>query len=432
MGNLKLRGLRGLRGWQLAAGTWQLAVLPFALSLSLVPGLWAQTPHPIDSVRENARSHFGPFYITPGLVLRDLGVDNNVFNEAEDPKSDFTFTLGPKADVAVPVAHSLLLQSLVGLDITYYQEYSSQRSVSPRFAPRATVFFNRLSLFGEGSYSRSRQRPNYEIDARSLRTERALGGGIGYQFSPKLGIELSGRQSDVKYAEGETFLDVNLRDTLNRTSDTYAAAVKYAVTPLTTIVLKADRSQDRFEFDKERDADTLRVTPGVEFNARALISGNAYVGVRRFNTKSAQLEDFNGLVASATLAYTLLGRTTFIVSAERDVTYSFERFQPYFVVNNYGLTVRHRLAGRFDVTAGAARYRYSYRDLINPALSVPSTLLAGPRVDNTKSYTISLGYYLGPDVRLGFGTTYWQRESNSLRYRNYDALRTGVSLNYGF
>jgi hypothetical protein len=65
-------------------------------------------------------------------------------------------------------------------------------------------------------------------------------------------------------------------------------------------------------------------------------------------------------------------------------------------------------------------------------LSVPSTLLAGPRVDNTKSYTISLGYHLGPDVRLGFGTTYWQRRSNSLGNRDYETIRTGVSLNYGF
>lgn len=418
------------RSQPLASGLWALTL---ALTLTLVPGtLLAQTTHPIDTVRENARSHFGPFYITPGIQLRDLGVDSNVFNEAEDPKSDFTFTLSPRLDVAVPFGRTLLLKSPVGVDFIYYQKYSGQRSASPRVAPRAEIFFNRLSFFGEGSYARNRQRPNYEIDVRALRTERSAGGGVGYQFSPKLGIEASFHRSDVKYAAGETFLDVSLRETLNRKSDTYATAVKYAITPLTTIVMRAEQTQDRFEFSKERDADTLRVTPGVEFNARALISGSAYVGVRRFNTKSAQLEDFNGLVASATLAYTLLGRTAFIVNAERDVTYSFERFQPYFVVNNYGLTVRHRLAGKFDVTAGAARYRYAYRDLINPALSVPSTLLAGPRVDNTKSYTVSLGYYLGPDVRLGFGTTYWQRESNSLRYRDYDALRTGVSLNYGF
>jgi putative beta-barrel porin BBP2 len=398
---------------------------------------FGQTAHPIDEVRGNARSHIGPFYITPTLVMRDLGVDDNVFNDAEDRKSDFTFTLTPKADIAVPFARWLLLTSTVAADFVYYREYSSERSASPRVAPRATIFLNRLSFFGEGSYSRSRQRPNFEIDTRALRTERAVGGGIGYQFSPKVGVEVSGRRSDVDYDAGETFLNVSLRETLNRRSDTIAAAVKYAVTPLTTIVLKADRAEDRFEFSPERNADTLRVTPGVEFNASALISGSAYAGVRRFNARSELLEDFTGLVASATLGYTLLGRTAFIANVERDVTYSFERLQPYYVVNSYGLTLRHRFTGKFDVMAGAARHEYSYRDLAHvPAAGTGVSLVeqmgADQRVDATHSYSMSLGYYFGPDIRVGFGTTYWKRESNAVRLREYDAFRTGVSLDYGF
>lgn len=419
---------------------WPLTTVHWPLLLFLLASpLYAQATHPIDDVRANSRSHVGPFYITPGLTLRDLGVDSNVFNEAEDPKSDFTFTLGPKADIAVPFARRLLLKSTVGVDLIYYQKYSDERSANPRFAPRLSLFLNRITLFGEGSYLRTRDRPSYEIDARSLRTESWLGGGIGLQFSPKLGIEVSGRRSDVEYAEGESFLDVSLREALNRRSESLAGAVKYAVTPLTTFVVKADRSQDRFEFSEDRDTDTLRVTPGVEFNTRALISGSAYVGVRRFNTKSDALDDFNGLVASAALAYTLLGRTTFIFTAERDAMYSFEPLQPYYVVDSYGLTIRHRFAGRFDVTTGAGRHQYTYRDLATPAGTVPpgttpspATRLAGERVDLTHSYSISLGYYLRRDLRLGFGTTYWQRESNSAAYRDYDALRTGVSLTYGF
>jgi hypothetical protein len=393
---------------------------------------FGQTTHPTDEVRENARSRLGPFYITPALELRDLGVDDNVFNEAADPKSDFTFTLVPRADVAVPVAHTLLLRSTVAADITYYQKYSGERSVSPRLAPRATIFLNKLSFFGEGSYLRSRQRPNYEIDARALRTERAVGGGIGYQLSPNVAIELAGRRSEVKYDAEEIFQDVSLQETLNRKTGTLAAAVRYGVTPLTTIVLKADRSQDRFDFSSERDADTLRVTPGVEFNPTALIAGSAYVGFRRFDAKSDALADFQGLVASAALGYTLLGRTTFIVNAQRDLTYSFERFRPYFVENSYGLTVRQRISGKFDLTAGAGRHQYTYRNLLAADPVAPPLVSPDHREDVTRNYSVSIGYSLGENVRLGFGTAYWTRGSNLAAYRNYDALRTGISLNYGF
>ncbi len=393
----------------------------------------AQPSTAIDDVREDYRSHAGPFYINPGLVLRDLGIDSNVFNEAgEDPKSDFTFTLGPKADIAVPIAHRALLKAGVGLDLVYYQKYSSERSANPRFAPRAEVYLNKLSFFGEGSYLRSRQRPNFEIDARSLRTEYWLGGGVGFQYSPKLALEVSSRRASVEYDAGETFLNVSLQETLNRESLMFAGTIRYALTPLTTLALRGDTSQDRFQFSPTRDADTIRVMPGIEFKARALINGSAYVGVRQFRTKSDALEDFSGLVASAALGYTLFGRTSFIVSADRDVTYSFELLQPYYVVNSYGLTVRHRLAGKFDVMGGFGRYEYTYRDLAVADVSGSSRTLADPRIDTTRSLSASVGYILGPAVRLGFGTTYWKRESNSNRFRDYDAFRTGVSLNYGF
>ena len=42
---------------------------------------------------------FGPVGINPSLAMRDVGVDNNVFHDDVDPKSDFTFTVTPRADV---------------------------------------------------------------------------------------------------------------------------------------------------------------------------------------------------------------------------------------------------------------------------------------------------------------------------------------------
>lgn len=400
----------------------------FFIVLAAAPA-GAQT-NPIDQVRESYRSHAGPFYVNPGLILRDLGMDSNVFNQPAEPKSDFTFTLSPRADVAVPVAHRALFKVGVGVDLVYYQKYSSERSANPRFAPRAEVYLNKLSFFGEGSYLRSRQRPNYEIDARSLRTERWLGGGVGYQYSPKLALELSARRADLEYDPEEIYLNVPLYETLNRDSRMYAGVVRYALTPLTTLVLKGDTSQDRFPHSPVRDADTTRIMPGVEFGARALITGSAYVGVRQFRTKSDAVEDFDGLVASAALGYTLLGRTAFVVTADRDVTYSFERFQPYYVINSVAFTVRHRLAGKFDLTGGVGRHEYAYRDLVD--IDAADSAIPESRVDLTRNVSLSVGYTLGPDVRIGFGTTYWWRESNSIRFRDYEAFRTGVSLNYGF
>ena len=57
----------------------------------------------IDDVRTDYRIHAGPFHVNPALLLKELGVDTNVFNAAGEQKSDFTFTVTPQADIAVAV-----------------------------------------------------------------------------------------------------------------------------------------------------------------------------------------------------------------------------------------------------------------------------------------------------------------------------------------
>src|SRR4051812_12585630 len=79
----------------------------------------------IDEVRENARVHAGPFYLTPRIVLKQLGVDDNVFYQAQEPKSDFTFTVAPTLNVAVPVAHKALFTVSGAADVVYFQKYAS-------------------------------------------------------------------------------------------------------------------------------------------------------------------------------------------------------------------------------------------------------------------------------------------------------------------
>ena len=71
----------------------------------------------IDQVRREARSHLGPIYLTPTILLKELGVDSNVFNAAGEQKSDFTFTVGPKVDLWLPVARRALFQGTAATDL---------------------------------------------------------------------------------------------------------------------------------------------------------------------------------------------------------------------------------------------------------------------------------------------------------------------------
>ena len=417
-----------------------------ALAFALPVAASAQTigAERIDEVRREAMSHLGPIYVTPRIVLKELGVDSNVFNAAGDPQSDFTFTVGPKVDIWVPVARRALFQGTAGSDLVWYANYSSERSIDPQFAGRGEIYLRRITLFAENEYLNSRQRLNYEIDLRARHVESNSTAGLAVKLTPKFSVELAGRLDETRFDADARFDGVQLQRTLNQTTTGYSVAARQRLTPLTTVVVRYEAIDDEFTFAPERDSHSFRVMPGVEFKPRALVKGSAYVGYRRFTPSQAKvLPEFSGIVAQLGLSYTLMGSTTFGVSYSRDLTYSYEEARPFFVNSSVGLSVRRALGRRFDVLTSADRHVYAYRDLLGGNVlggNVPGgDLLAvdvvavalEPRVDTTWNYAGSVGYRIGKG-RVGFGVTYWQRDSNARTFRNYDNLRFGTTVTYGF
>lgn len=392
-------------------------------AICLAPSICrAQTP---EDLRRDAQMHFGPLYLTPRLALKEFGVDTNVFNNGEDQR-DFTVTLAPHANAWVPFGRRALLTTGAGADVVYYQQFASERSINPDLRVRTDVYLGRVKPFAELTYLRTRQRPNYEIDVRSLRHEKLFRAGADIRVFSKIGVQLVREHRPVTYGADATYNDVALRESLNRTTTSKAVVVSYAYSPLTTFTVKTESLRDRFELAPLRDADSFRVLPGVELKTRALISGSAHVGFRRFSPLNESLEPFSGLVASSSLSYTLQGVTRITATVDRDLTYSYERVQPYFVVDSLGLAVRRQIAGPFDASLSLQRQQYSYRDL----LLAGATAADLDRKDTMRAWTAGIGYRIGRGMRAGFNLQYRQRQSNSVRFRDYDGFRMLSTVDY--
>lgn len=391
----------------------------------LTPVAAAAQPSP--DPRVEAKAHLGPFYVTPSLALKELGIDTNVFNNA-DEKSDFTVTLAPQATVWVPFARRARLTMSVASDLVYYQKYSSERSVNPGMSVRGDVFVKRLTLFAEPAYLRTRQPLSFELDARAQREERGVKAGVGVRVSRTVAFDLTAHQHRVEFDGDEVVAGTLLRDTMDRESRAVSASVRHDLTPLTAIVVRAERSEDRFTWSPVRDADTIHVASGVEFQPRALISGAASVGVRRFEPRSPLIDPFRGIVGRAELEYAIGDSTRFGFTAERDVSYSYEPLQPYFVIHGYSVTAERRLVGRTDITLGALRHQYLYRDLGAGDTSVADV----GRVDVVQVWSASVGYRFARTARLGFGVAFRSRESNSAQHRDYRGIRLSATTAYGF
>lgn len=380
--------------------------------------------------RRNAPIRFGGLHITPSVALTDLGVDTNVFNQdGELQAADFTFTVRPELDFWLPVATFGMLEIVAIPSATYYKEFASERSFNPQVDARAEIYLNRITLFGEGSYLDTRSRQNFEIDLRARQIQDVVSAGAEVRLFRKIRLESSVYRQRFRFDGDQFYLGTSLQETLDRDSNSGRATVKWDWTPLTTLVLRGDVTSDRFDFLPDRDTDSVRVTIGGEFEQRAVISGEAHVGIRRFEPLNVPEVRFQGVVADVELRYRFRGETQFTFAALRDVDYSFEATDPYVLRSTYGLNVQRLLGRRLDLTIGTARHKYGWLDSVAIPGQSPASQ-TNPRIDVTWVSNASLTYRLRPDMNVGFGVTYWGRRSSTEPSRDFSGLRAGLIISY--
>jgi hypothetical protein len=376
--------------------------------------------------REDARMRLGPFYMTPTFQVANAGVDGNVFNAPDTPQSDYTVAATPAATIWVPMARRALVTTTAGAGLVYFQKFRSERSVDPEGTVRGDLYLRRLTLYAEGGWLRSRQRPNQEIDARSRRKSSSASAGAIVQLGAHFSAEVGAYRTRLQYDQDQFFLGNSLRTALDERQDGLSLVLRQQLTPFTAITLSAESRRDRFDFSPDRNADGFRVAPGLEFNPRALISGRAEVGVRQFRTRDSSLPDFTGLVADVSLGYVMRQPAVigFGLGWSRDVNYSYLPTQPYYVSNTWSGSIRRQVWRRVDAIVSAERSTWDYASLAGAAG-------AGPRTDVTTGYSADIGYRARRDIRIGFAVAESRRRSAADATRAYRGLRAGLTFSYG-
>jgi hypothetical protein len=377
--------------------------------------------------RKDAKVHLGPFYLTPVFHVKDFGVDSNVFNEGDRPQSDFTVTVAPEVNIWVPFGRRALVSSTVVPSYIYFAQHSHERSANLNGSLKTELFLRRVTLAAEGAWINSRQRPNIEIDARSRRVEASAGVSAHVKVSRKLTLSLSTRQAEADFDGDAVFDGTNLRESLASRARTAGASLQFRLTPLTSVAIVGDYSETDFRFAPIRDSRSDRAMASVTFQPRALVSGTAEVGYRRFRTLSEAVPDYSGVIGRAALGYSRGGAIAVRVTMERDVSYSYESLQPFYLVNMAGVDLRRQLRGRLDVVAGFQRHALNYRNIVRD----DDLNLLPPRKDTTRAVSAGIGFHFSRETLVDLVASYWTRESNTRLSRAYDGYRLGAIVTVG-
>lgn len=362
----------------------------------------------------------GPVKLAPGITVSQLGIDYNVFHEAENPKEDFIVSAKP--DVAVFTRLRFLqVSGYVGADLNYFKKYADERSVGYGARARVDFLLSRLFPFVAYGETQSRERPNSEIDTRANNVQTEKSGGLGFRLSDTSSAYASAGRLTTAYEQAFE-QGVDLGQSLNRHADDFNGGVRTALTPLTTLTLRGGYRQDLFTGDSTRDGDSRYVNATFSFAPQAVFTGSATIGYQDSRFSDPKIRPFRGLTAAASVAYPVLeiGRLNF--SASRSTEYSFDAADAYFISTAFGLAYSHRIRGAVDllVQGGRTLSDYGYREG------------SAARSDTTDTLSGGVGYNLRNRTRVALIYEYSRRRSPELPAQNYDGRRVFLSWTYVF
>ena len=363
----------------------------------------------------------GPASLYPVIALRDVGTDSNVYNDGVSPKEDFTYTFTSRLHAVVPIGGTRFVGTGAG-DFIYYRTYSDQSTLNGSFNGRYDVVEARIRPFVSTTVATYSERQGLEIDARARQTQTMLMFGSDFELTAITSLTTWVRREKIAWDHGEFYNGVSLAHQLNSTSDFFAAGARFRFTPFTTMTAVAEIRRDRFENSPERDSDSLRIAPSVEFDNGAALTGHAQGGYRSFRPLNSEVEGYDGVVASAGLRYALFDVTRVYLDGGRDVRYSYDPLQPYYLETGLRVRVVQRITGPFEGVGIFERWQLQHQRLGGQSFD--------GRQENTTTIGGGVGFRMSREMEVTFTIDQTERTSSDPA-RAYERRRVLASIRYG-
>jgi hypothetical protein len=369
--------------------------------------------------------------LDPTVTLGNIGVDENVFNEAIAPKRDFTMTLSPRTNLWMRFLGTWFTGT-INEDIVWYQRYASERSGNNTYSLNWKIPVTRLTANLFTSRASTRERQGFEIDERAKRSQGSYSAALAFNVLTNTSIDFTARRDAVSYDEDVTFNGINLHDELNVVSTSLSVGVTRKLTPLTTATVSLRRKRDRFPFNPIRDADSTEAGMAVKFDAVALLKGSFSIAYSQLSPLSPDvIPGVSGLTLAANLSYTLYDATKITLRADRGWQNSYVLDTPYYIQSGFVVEVAQQVFTRLDVVGRGGLEHLNYRNRVDAFAPAEELVALGERTDRVTTYGVGLGYHLGRATRIGVNYDQTRRDSIIVS-RRYDRPSVGAAVTFDF
>jgi hypothetical protein len=382
------------------------------------------------------RHRAGAFAFTPRLILRDAGVDTNVFETLQDPVRDDVVVLRPELDGDVSLGGRLRLTGLGFAEVNYFRRQGEERSTDFYGEGEAVLTLGPVQVIGGGGGGQFTQRFSIDVDDRLKRQERRAHGELIWRVTPRVSLAATGRSEVLTFAPGVFRLGGDVKEAMDRNTLAGTGELRYTLTPRTNLLVAADALEDRFFSESPelpRVRRSYRYLGGLEIREEEsgrLPSGKVLAGLREFPGTLAQgSPPYRGPALAADLVVPLgrIGRVHF--EGGRDVLYASSlvdlgavRYRNAFVYEHYrgedALSLPLSLS--LLVSAGFERARYLL------PYPYPDASSLWDRVDHMWTGGVGLIRRFSDSFRIGANVA-WARRVSSLPLFSYEGMTYGLS-----
>lgn len=363
---------------------------------------------------------FGNLQLFPSLSLRDVGVDSNIYNASQGGRDDFTYTVRPGVKAELPIGDARVVGT-AGAGFVFFRTAKDQESLNSAANGLFEVRNGRVRPSLQAGFTRGRQRQG-DIDDRALSVSANGRAGLDITVSGITSLTMWVSRDVTEYDASAQFLGRNLSAQLDRKTNVFAAGAKLDVTPLTSIVAAAELEQVRFKVSRSRDADSWKLTPTARFAEGAIINGQAFVGLRDFRPIDGTMRPYRGLVAGGDIRFTVAQVTRFDLRGNRDLVYSYDELQPYYLDSGGTVIVSQRVVGPVDAIGMAGRRRFRYQAVTGATVA--------ERIETMTLWGGGVGVRVDENVRLSFTIDRERRISTASTQRFFERTRALAALEY--
>lgn len=414
-------------------GAWAWRGLALLLALQGLT-LDAQSAEAPARSERKGRFRVGPFWLTPKVLLKSAGNDNNVFNDAEQPVSDRSAVFQPSTEALLPLGKRarLIGQGTVGFN--YFQREREERSTDLNGSLRAELDVGPLTLFAAAAGGRHKQRFSVEVDQRLERTDSSFNAGADLHLTGRVTLTTTMTGGRFRYQSGVSVLGQDVKSSLDRDTRQLSATLGYALSKRTSLVVSGDRLEDKFLDAAPGSEDTVRsyrLSGGFTFGVGALFTGQARAGWRHFpETDAALVPGFDGLALGVDLGVPVGRLGSLQLLASRDVSYAVARVptpegprRNSFVAARFGGTLNTELP--LSLIVRPALF-FDRADYILPFVQDGRPL---DRQDRVRTVSVALLRAFGQSLRVG-GTIEWARRESDLNGFDYKRRSYGLTAEY--